>query len=89
MSTPADDDGSDEFLKRARQARADEEMRRQSHRMAGVGFNFVASLLLFGAAGWGLDWWLGWSPWGLIAGFALGFALGLWQLIRVGMQSFK
>lgn len=91
MSPPADDDDrSDDFLEsHARQTRADEDLRRQSHRMAGVGFEFVAAILLLGAAGWALDWWLGSSPWGLILGLVLGFAVGLWQLIRVGMRSFK
>ena len=68
---------------------SDEELARQWHRMAGVGVEFVAAIFLLGAVGWWLDRRFGWSPWGLIVGVALGFAVGLWQLVRVGMKSFR
>ena len=40
-------------------------------RYAGLGFQFAATLLLFGAAGWWLDGKLGTDPWLLIAGIFL------------------
>lgn len=68
---------------------ADEELSRQWHRMAGVGMEFAAAIIVMGAIGWFLDWLFGLSPWGLVAGMALGFVVGLWQLIRVGMRSLR
>lgn len=68
---------------------SEEEITRQWHRMAGVGFEFLAAIILFGGIGWLLDWGLGWSPWGLISGLALGFVVGMWQLVRVGRRAFR
>ena len=68
---------------------SEEEITRQWHRMAGVGFEFLAAILLFGGIGWLLDWGLGWSPWGLVGGLAVGFVAGMWQLVRVGLRSFR
>ncbi len=68
---------------------SEEEITRQWHRMAGVGFEFLAAIILFGGIGWLLDWSLDWTPWGLIAGLAFGFVVGMWLLIRVGLRSFK
>ena len=81
MSTPIED--------RYKKAAEDEKVSRQSHRMAGVGVEFLAAILLLGAVGWWVDWMFGFSPWGLIGGVALGFAVGMWQLVRVGRRSFR
>jgi ATP synthase protein I len=81
MSSPIED--------RHKKAAEDEAISRQWHRMAGVGVEFIAAILLLGGVGWWVDWQFGFSPWGLLVGVALGFVVGLWQLIRVGMRSFK
>ncbi len=81
MSSPIED--------RYKKAEKDEKASRQAHRMSGVGFEFIAAVLLFGAIGWWVDWQFGFSPWGIVVGVALGFVVGLWLLIRVGMRSFK
>ena len=57
--------------------------------MAGVGTEFVAAIGIFGAVGWFLDRWLGSSPWLLITGFGLGFAVGLWLMYKAARSSFK
>jgi F0F1-type ATP synthase assembly protein I len=57
-------------------------------KLAGVGFEFAVSILLFGAIGWWLDGKLGTEPWLLIVGFGLGFAVGLWLLIKVARKMF-
>ncbi len=42
----------------------------------------VAGVLVGAAIGWGLDKWLGISPWGLIVFLLLGFAAGVLNVIR-------
>jgi F0F1-type ATP synthase assembly protein I len=36
-----------------------------------------------------LDNWLGWSPWGVVVGAALGLTVGLVQLVRLTNQQDK
>ena len=59
------------------------------YRMAGVGIEFVVAIGLFAFIGYLVDRWLDSSPWGLIVGAGLGFAVGLRAMIRVAMKSFK
>ena len=42
----------------------------------------VAGVLVGAAIGWLLDRWLGISPWGFIGFFLLGFAAGLFNMLR-------
>lgn len=42
----------------------------------------VAGVLVGGAIGWALDYWLGISPWGLIVFLLLGFAAGVLNVMR-------
>lgn len=72
-----------------RQRDAEAELTRGWHRMAGVGFEFAAAIVVFGGIGWLIDWLSGSTPWALVAGMGLGFVVGLWQLIRVGMRSLR
>lgn len=58
-------------------------------RMAGAGFEFIVAVLLFGAIGYGLDRWLGSSPWLLLIGFGLGFAAGLGILLKMARRTFR
>ncbi len=48
-----------------------------------VGLQIAASMLLFVAAGWALDNWLGTSPWGILGGTALGFAGVMALIVRL------
>ena len=57
--------------------------------LAGIGLEFIASVLVLGWLGWFLDGRWGTTPWLMIAGGALGFAAGLWMLIRTAKQAFK
>lgn len=47
---------------------------------AAASYALIGAILLFGAVGYGLDEWLGTSPWGLIGGLAVGLAVGFYQL---------
>jgi ATP synthase protein I len=57
--------------------------------MIGIGFEFLAAIVVMGALGWWLDKRLGTSPWLLLAGGAIGFAAGLTLMIRAASQAFK
>ena len=59
------------------------------YRMAGVGTEFVAAIGVFAAIGWFLDRWLGSSPWLVLIGCGLGFAVGLWLMYKAARDSFK
>jgi F0F1-type ATP synthase assembly protein I len=57
-------------------------------KLAGIGFEFIAAILVLGGAGWWLDQKLATQPWLLIVGIALGFMLGLWIMIRAASRTF-
>lgn len=46
----------------------------------------VVGVLVGGAIGWGLDWWLGTSPFMLLIFFLLGFAAGTMNVVRATSQ---
>jgi len=56
------------------------------HRLAGVGIEFIAAFGVCGWAGWWLDRKFETAPWLLIAGCGLGFAVGLWGLVKAARQ---
>jgi ATP synthase protein I len=47
-----------------------------------LGADFVAGVVVGAALGFGFDWLLGTSPWGLIVFLLLGFAAGVLSLMR-------
>jgi len=50
-----------------------------------LGLSLVVSVLLVGGAGYALDRWQDWTPWGMLAGGALGFAAWL-RMVWVAMR---
>jgi len=44
-------------------------------------YALIGALLLFGALGYALDYWLRSGPWGLLTGLLLGFLVGFANLI--------
>lgn len=56
--------------------------------LAGVGFEFLAALLLPGALGYWLDGKFNTRPWLMLVGGLLGFAVGLFQLVRSARKMF-
>ncbi len=48
--------------------------------------DFIAGVVLGAALGWGVDRWLGTSPWGLIVFLLLGFAAGVLSVLRSAGQ---
>lgn len=63
-------------------ARGRAPLRRDFGRYAGLGFQFVGAIAVFGLAGGWLDQRLGSKPWLLVGGIFLGSALGFYSLLR-------
>lgn len=61
----------------------------QWYRMAGLGLEFVVAILAMAGIGWWIDRSAGTSPWCLIAGCGLGFAVGLYILFKAAKSSFR
>jgi hypothetical protein len=51
-----------------------------------LGWRVAGAAALPPIGGWGLDWWLGTSPWALLTGTALGLAASVLQLRQVGHE---
>lgn len=74
----------------SQQRRDQEERERRSwYQMTALGMEFVVAILLFGGIGWWLDGRAGTEPWLTIVGFFLGFAVGLWMLVRAANKAFR
>jgi F0F1-type ATP synthase assembly protein I len=56
------------------------------HRLAGVGIEFIVAFGVFGWLGWWLDKKYNTGPWLLIAGCGIGFASGLYSLIKAAKK---
>ena len=59
------------------------------YRLAGIGFEFIVAVGLFGGIGWWLDRTFNTGPWLMIAGFGLGFATGLFLMVRAANRMFR
>src|SRR5262245_3092697 len=70
-------------------SRDEESMLAGWYRMGGGGSEFVVAVGLFAAIGYGLDRWLGSRPWLMLVGMGLGFAVGLWSMVKLARKSFK
>ncbi len=46
-------------------------------------YTFPATILAGAGAGWLLDRWLGWKPYGTLGGFFIGVAGAFWYLFRM------
>lgn len=57
--------------------------------LAGVGFEFVAALLVPGAIGYWIDGKFDTRPWLMLVGGLLGFAIGMMNLLRSAKKTFK
>jgi F0F1-type ATP synthase assembly protein I len=59
------------------------------YRLVGIGFEFACTIGAMSLLGWYLDRKWHTSPWLLVTGVAIGFAAGLWMLVRSAGQAFK
>ncbi len=49
---------------------------------AAASYTLVGAIVFLGGLGYVLDLWLGWAPWGLLAGLSLGVLVGFYHLIK-------
>lgn len=61
----------------------------QWYGLAGIGIEFIVAILLVGGIGWWFDTRLGTRPWLMLAGGALGFAAGLWLMLKAAFRAFR
>jgi F0F1-type ATP synthase assembly protein I len=59
------------------------------YRLVGIGFEFASTVGVMALLGWYLDKRWQTTPWLLVTGIAIGFAAGLWNLIRSAWPTFK
>jgi F0F1-type ATP synthase assembly protein I len=53
-------------------------------KLAGLGMEFAAAILLFAGLGYLVDWYLGnIVPWGVVVGALTGFGIGIYGLFRL------
>ncbi len=66
----------------ARSLRAFQENVRRSGPAAAASYALIGAIVLFGAFGFGLDQWLGTTPWLMLAGLMLGLVIGFYELAK-------
>ena len=49
---------------------------------AAAGYTLVGAIILLGAAGYGIDWAFGTSPWLLVGGLLTGVVVGLYEVAK-------
>ena len=65
-----------------RSAKSFQEQAEQAGPAAGASYGLIGAIILLGGIGYGIDRWLGSSPWGLLIGLALGLVVGFYGLAR-------
>lgn len=50
--------------------------------VAGASYTLIGAILLLGGLGYAADSWWSTSPWGLLAGLALGILVGFYELVK-------
>jgi F0F1-type ATP synthase assembly protein I len=54
--------------------------------LSGLGLEMAVTVVALGGLGWVADYYLGWTPFGLITGIVLGTAVGMVNLIRNALK---
>jgi F0F1-type ATP synthase assembly protein I len=57
--------------------------------MTGLGVEFISAVAVFGGIGWWADRRLDTLPWLTLVGVGIGFAVGLWIVVKAAMKSFR
>jgi ATP synthase protein I len=70
----------DPFLKRSTEAL--QQTAEQAAPAAGAGYTLIGAIMLLGLIGYGIDRWLGTSPWFLVGGLLLGIVVGMYELAK-------
>ncbi len=62
---------------------------REASRMYAAGFTLFGAVAVCLGVGWLLDYWLGTSPWLMVAGIVLGSIVGLYEFVRLSTPKDK
>ena len=65
-----------------RSTRALQQRAEQAGPAAGASYTLIGAIILLGGIGYGVDYWRGSSPWGLLGGLLLGIIVGFYELAR-------
>lgn len=85
----------DDFSERLERLRGEDRPQKPAPAASGLGHamrissDLLAGLIVGGVLGYGLDVWLGTSPWFLLGGLGVGFAAGLRNMARTIKQGEK
>ena len=85
-AAPPPEDEKEDIVARYRR---EERERKQRVGAAGVGVEFAGAVALLSIAGYGLDRWLDSLPVCTLVGFALGFSVAMYRLIRDSRKLIK
>lgn len=66
----------------ARSAKSLQENVTRSGPAIAASYTLVGAILGLGALGYGIDYWRGTSPWGLVGGLTLGIVVGFYELVK-------
>jgi ATP synthase protein I len=74
--------GDDSSRRTARSLRYFQDTVQRAGPAAAAGYTLIGALLLLGGIGYGLDRWLGTSPWCLLGGLIFGIVVGFYELAK-------
>ncbi len=77
----------DEKYSLARSMEYFQKMVREAGPSAAAAYTLTGAILLLGGIGYALDWFLGWTPYGLISGLILGIIVGFYELVKLVYKS--
>jgi len=66
-----------------RSLKALQESIRKSGPVAGASYALIGAIIVLGLIGYGIDQWLGTTPWFLLGGLLLGIIVGFYDLAKV------
>jgi ATP synthase protein I len=66
----------------ARSLRSFQEIVRRSGPVAAASYALIGAIIVLGLIGYGIDRWLGTTPWFLLAGLLLGIVVGFYDLAK-------
>lgn len=70
----------------SRSAQSLQENVSRSAPVAAAAYSLVGGIILFGAIGYGLDYWLETDPWFLVGGLLAGMVVGFYELVKTTWQ---